>query len=130
MLPMLKAEVLKVAVPVEFRAAVPSVVLPAALTSLKVTVPVGVPEPVVWETVAVKVTDAPEATVPSGETVTVVLVAAVPVTVSVAMSVWLLNAVVPPLSAVLTSLPAIPLISGSQAQYVIFAGPVLVPSGV
>ena len=102
------------AVPVESTGSVPSVVLPVALTSLKVTVPVGVPEPVVCEMVAVKVTDAPETAVPSGETLTVVLVAVVPVTVSLAVSVWLLNAVVPPLFAVLTSLPATPLIVGSQ----------------
>ena len=72
-LPRLKAVVLKVAVPVELRLAVPSVVLP----SLKVTVPVGVPEPVELETVAVKVTDSPE-TAGLGEAVTAVVVAVVP----------------------------------------------------
>jgi len=80
-LPILKVEVLKLAVPVEVRGSVPSVVLPVALTWRKVTVPVGASEPVVCETAAVKVTVWPEIA-GLGEAVTVVLVAVVPVTVS------------------------------------------------
>ena len=55
-LPTASVEVLKVAAPEEFRVPVPSVVP----LSLKVTVPVGTPEPVVGATVAVKVTAWPE----------------------------------------------------------------------
>jgi len=52
---MLKAEVLKVAMPFELKVAVPSMVPPVAVTSVKVTVPVGTADPVnAGVTVAVK----------------------------------------------------------------------------
>jgi hypothetical protein len=86
-LPTAKAVVLKVAVPVEARVAVPSVVPP----SLKVTVPVGVLVPDVWEIVAVKVTDCPEVA-GLGEAVTAVLVTVVPGLLTVSVTVLLLAA--------------------------------------
>jgi hypothetical protein len=78
--PTANVEVLKVAVPEEFRVPVPSVVLP----SLKVTVPVGAAEPVVWATVAGKVTVWPDAAGFSEE-LTEVVVAVVPAAVIVSV---------------------------------------------
>ena len=52
-MPTAKPEVLKVAMPDAFKEPVPSGIKP----SLNVTVPVGVPGPPVFDTVAVKVTD-------------------------------------------------------------------------
>ena len=86
-LPTANTVVLNVASPLEPRLAVPSVVLP----SLKVTVPVGVLEPVAWEIAAVKVTDAPEIA-GLGEAVTAVVVAVVPAEVMVSVTLPLLAA--------------------------------------
>jgi len=80
-----------VAWPVEFRVPVPSV----APFWVKVTVPVGVIEPVDGVTVAVKVTDVPEVVV-VGEAVTVVVVVVAPVISSVALAVLAANVVSPP----------------------------------
>jgi hypothetical protein len=85
-LPTASVEVLKVAVPEEFRVPVPSVVP----LSLKVTVPVGAAEPVAWATVAVKITVWPE-TAGFSEELTEVVVAVVPAAVIATVTVLLLE---------------------------------------
>jgi hypothetical protein len=99
-LPVVSVDVPKVATPLPFRSAVPSVVAP----SLNVTVPVGVPA--VDVTVAVNVTDCPNVDGFSAE-VSAVAVAALLTTCETALDVLILKFESPPYSAVMECVPAV-----------------------